>query len=198
MPEVPGTGALKEKRRYTIEDYKSWPDDERWELIDGVPYDMSPAPRVPHQDKTGNLFNKLYNFLEGKPCKVYIAPLDVYLKSENQGDDEKNTVVQPDVLVVCNPSIVEEDGAHGAPDFVAEVLSDSTANKDFSVKRDLYERNGVKEYWLIQPDTCTVFQYIRDGEKLDGDRFAPIREFRRGEAVESALFPGFIWDCSKD
>lgn len=197
MPEVSGTGALKEKRRYTIEDYRSWPDDERWELIDGIPYPMSPAPRVSHQDRVGTLFRKLGNFLEGKPCKVYIAPLDVYLKNEGSVDDEQ-TVVQPDILVVCDPSKVEDERVHGAPDFVAEVLSDSTANKDFSVKRDLYERCGVKEYWLIQPDTCTVFQYIREGEKMEGERFAPIKEFRRGEAVESALFPGFIWDCSRD
>ena len=195
MPQISGTGALKEKRRYTIEDYRSWPDDERWELIDGVPYSMSPAPRVPHQDKSFDLSRKLGNFLEGKPCKVYIAPLDIYLQDENASDDQQ-TVVQPDVLVVCDPTIVEDDGVHGGPDFVAEVLSDSTANKDFSLKKELYERSGVKEYWLIQPDTCTVFRYVREGEKLEGARFAPIKEFRRGEAVESVLFPGFVWDCS--
>jgi Uma2 family endonuclease len=197
MNRISGTSALKEKRRYTIEDYRSWPDDQRWELIDGVPYSMSPAPRVPHQDRAGNLFNRLYNFLEGKPCKVYMAPLDIYLQDENSGEEEQ-TVVQPDVLAVCDPSIVKDDGIHGAPDFVAEVLSDSTANKDFSVKRELYETRGVKEYWLIQPDTCTVFQYLREGEKMQGERFAPIREFRRGEPVESGLFPGFVWNCSKE
>ena len=195
MPHVSGTSALEENRRYTIEEYRSWPDEERWELIDGVPYSMSPAPRVPHQDTAGNLFNRLYNFLEGKPCKVYMAPLDIYL--QNKTAEEEQTVVQPDVLAVCDLSIIKDDGIHGAPDFIAEVLSDSTANKDFSVKKDLYERSGVKEYWLIQPDNCTVFQYLREGSDLLGERFAPIKEFRRGEPVESAVFTGFVWDCSK-
>lgn len=196
MARVSGTSALKEKRRYTIEDYRSWPDEERWELIDGVAYSMSPAPSVPHQDKAGNLFNRLYSFLEGKPCKVYMAPLDIYLQNET-AEGEEQTVVQPDVLAVCDLSIIEDDGVHGGPDFVAEVLSDSTANKDFSVKKDLYERSGVKEYWLIQPDNCTVFQYLREGKGQGGERFAPIKEFRKGEPVESSVFSGFVWDCSQ-
>jgi Uma2 family endonuclease len=100
-------------------------------------------------------------------------------------------VVQPDVLAVCDPDKIHENGIHGAPDFVVEVLSDATANKDFGVKRELYEKSGVREYWIIQPETATVFQYV-----LDGNTFAPVREFRRGASVPSSVFSGFSWVCA--
>jgi len=185
---VEGTSALKEDRKYTLAEWRTWPEDERWELIYGVPYGMSPSPRVSHQGQAFDLGRRLGNFLEGEPCRVFMAPLDVFLRDQDQDED---IVVEPDVMVVCDPDRIKDDGIHGAPDFIAEVLSDSTAYKDLGVKKELYERSGVKEYWIIQPDTCAVFVY-RGG----ADGFAPLREYRRGEAVDSALFPGFTWVCS--
>ncbi len=197
MNRTDGSSALDLGKRYTLADWRSWPSDERWELIDGVAYNMSPAPKVKHQDRAGQLFARLFDWLEDKPCKVYMAPLDVFLPREeaNSGDSRGDasgdvTVVQPDVLAVCDADKVEDDGVHGAPDFVVEVLSDATANKDFGVKRELYEKSGVREYWIIQPETATVYQYV-----LEGATFAPVREFRRGVPVHCAVFSGFSWVC---
>ena len=193
MNQADGSSALDLGKRYTLADWRSWPDDERWELIDGAAYNMSPAPKVKHQDRAFDLGRDLANYLEQKPCKVFMAPLDVFLPEvdKDRGDATgRDTVVQPDVLAVCDPDKIHEDGIHGAPDFVAEVLSDATANKDFGVKRELYEKSGVREYWIIQPETATVYQYV-----LEGAIFAPVREFRRGVPVASAVFSGFSWVC---
>ncbi|PKL08448.1 MAG: Uma2 family endonuclease [Spirochaetae bacterium HGW-Spirochaetae-7] len=189
MARVEGTSALKHDGKYTLADWRSWPIDERWELIDGIAYCMSPAPRVPHQEKAYDLGRKLGNFLEGMPCRPFMAPLDVFLEEDAQGDG--GIVVEPDVMVVCEQGKIADDGIHGAPDFVAEVLSDSTANKDFGVKKELYERSGVREYWIIHPDTGDIFQYVRDGAL-----FAPVQEHRRGVPVHSSVFTGFSWACT--
>ena len=183
MAKVEGTSALRLDARYTLADWRSWPEGERWELIAGAAYAMSPAPRVPHQTQAFDLGRALGNFLEGKPCRVFMAPLDVFLEK-----DSEDTVVEPDVLAVCESAKIRDDGIHGAPDFVAEVLSESTASKDFGIKKELYERTGIREYWIIHPDTGAVFQYIRDGAL-----FAPVREHRKGQKVESSAFPGFSW-----
>ncbi|WP_304226343.1 Uma2 family endonuclease [Gracilinema caldarium] len=178
---------MSDKNRFTIADWKSWPPNERWELISGIAYNMSPAPRVPHQEKAFDLACKLGNYLEGKPCKVYMAPLDVFLEEDAETGD---TVVEPDVFALCDTSKIQEYGIHGAPDFVAEVLSESTAHKDFGIKRDLYKRAGVREYWIIHSDTGFVYQYI-----LKDGRFGPLQEYRKGETVKSAVFPDFSWIC---
>ncbi|MGD9938597.1 MAG: Uma2 family endonuclease [Clostridia bacterium] len=188
MARTAGTSALKHDGSHTLDDWRSWPTDERWELINGIAYAMSPAPQVSHQEKAYDLGRQLGNFLEGKPCKPYMAPLDVFF--EETSDEDSGMVVEPDVMVVCDPDKVADDGIHGAPDFIAEVLSDSTASKDFGIKKELYERFGVREYWIIHPDTSAVFQYIRDGAL-----FSPVREHRRGIPVQSSIFQGFSWLC---
>jgi Uma2 family endonuclease len=130
-------------RRYTVADYMKWPDEERWELIDGVAYDMSPAPTIRHQKITGRLYSRLEQKLRGKSCQPFIAPVDVVLSERD--------VVQPDVLVVCDPGKITEKNIQGAPDLVVEVLSPSTATKDLREKKALFERAGVLEYLLIDP-----------------------------------------------
>jgi len=186
MPETAGTSALKEGERFTLADWRSWPPNERWELIDGVAYNMSPAPRVPHQEKAGDLFGELRDYLKNKPCKVFMAPLDVFLEEAEHGD----TVVEPDVLVVCEPAKIQDDGIHGAPDFVAEVLSEGTAHKDFGVKRELYERVGVREYWIIHSDTGFVYQYtLRMADTVRSGSSGLGRRFR----VRFSLY--FSWRC---
>ena len=206
MGKIHGTSALKDPRPdgiYTLEDYRSWPNTERWELIQGRAYAMSPSPRVKHQDISFHLAKNLADFIEDKPCRVFMAPLDVYLEGENQQVDTaaspespeasvSSSVVQPDVFVVCNPDIIKDDGIHGAPAFIAEVLSDSTANKDLGEKKLLYERNGVKEYWVIQPDTATVFRWV-----LGDKAFLPVTEFQPGSEIESTVFSGFRWICPR-
>lgn len=165
--------------RYSVQDYQSWDDDQRWELINGQAFAMSPAPTPYHQEIAGTLYQHLANFLGGKPCKPYISPVDVYLSED--------TVVQPDVLVVCNPGQVTNRGINGAPTFVAEVMSHSTAHRDMNHKRRLYETHGVLEYWLISPEDGTVLAYRREGE-----RFGHIQEYRPEEEVPSVAIEGFV------
>ncbi len=138
----------KEKERYTYKDYCGWPDEERWEIIDGVAYDMTPAPIIRHQDIAGNLFSILKIMLKERPCMVFIAPTDIILSDHD--------VVQPDVFVVCDKNKITEKNIQGAPDLVAEVLSPSTSKKDRWIKKELYEKYGVLEYLIIDP----VGEYI--------------------------------------
>ena len=136
--------------QYTYADYATWDETFRCELIDGVVYMMS-APDVWHQRLVTTLSRKLGNFLEGKSCEAFVAPFDVRLFPKKDGSDE--TVVQADVIVVCDKSKLSDGKACvGAPDVVFEVLSDSTKVMDLRVKRELYKSAGVKEYWVVAKD----------------------------------------------
>ncbi len=133
---------------YTIEDWKSW--EGRWELINGVAYDMTPAPNTDHQRISSRLHLAIGNALEegkrksgGGECEVFSAPTDVYMESGP---------VQPDLLVVCDPTKISERGIEGAPDLVVEILSPRTAGKDMTRKRWAYEKAGVPEYLIVDPD----------------------------------------------
>ena len=156
--------ALKLDKKYTYSDYYTWDDDQRWELIDGVPYAMSPAPSKSHQDITGELFWQIKNYLKNKSCEVFIAPFDVRLNF----DKEDNTVVQPDVLIVCNKDKLNDKGVLGAPDFVAEVLSPSTSKKDMILKYNAYLNAGVKEYWIIDPVNKFIMANILRNDNYEG------------------------------
>ena len=158
---------LKDKERFTYADYLTWPDEERWELIEGVPYSMSPAPTRKHQELSMELCRQFASYLKGKPCKVYAAPFDVRLPETPRASDEQiETVVQPDIVVVCDHDKLDDKGCKGAPDLVVEILSPSTSKKDMQEKLFLYERVGVKEYWVVHPSdkTVIVFQQNNQGE----------------------------------
>ena len=130
----------------------TWGEDVHCELIDGIIYDMSPSPGWVHQSISAKLVKQLGNFLEGKPCVVFHAPFDVRL-NVNEGD---NTVVQPDVLVICDRSIITKTGCTGAPDMVIEILSPSNARKDVILKRVKYQEAGVREIWMLDPEDRIV------------------------------------------
>ena len=180
--------AIKEARRYTYADYKTWPDDERWELIDGEAYDMSPAPNRWHQKYLSNFNDVFRAFLKGKPCEVYFAPFDVIMPAEGQSEDESDTVVQPDLVVFCEKEKLTFAGATGAPDFALEILSPSTAFKDMDQKRRLYERQGVREYWVANPANKTLLVYRQQALGT----FAKPLLFSVPESVEVSIFPG-LW-----
>jgi len=150
----------KQKEKYTYGDYRMWPDDEKWEIIKGIPYYMSPAPLRKHQEISGALFAKLYNYLEDKACRVYAAPFDVRFPAGDEKDEEIETVVQPDIAVVCNEDKLDDWGCRGAPDFIVEILSPATAKRDLGEKFDLYEESGVKEYWVVFPLDKVVHVYL--------------------------------------
>jgi Uma2 family endonuclease len=171
--------------KYTWQDYLTWPEDERWEVIDGRAYAMTPSPSFGHQRLAGNLFAILREKLRGKRCIPAIAPLDVYL-------DEHN-FVQPDVLVVCDPAKIK-DRIYGAPDVVIEVLSPSTGLKDKREKKSLYERFGVREYILIHPEELLIERYWLDGGKFQGPDLLGAGErlvIRVLEELEIALWEVF-------
>jgi len=152
---------VPEKQGYTYEDYYSWNDGKRYELIDGKVYMMSPAPSPAHQEICVGLVTQLYNYLRGKTCKVYPAPFDVRLNA----DAEDNTVVQPDITIVCDPSKIDSRACKGVPDMVVEILSPSTAKRDQLLKYNKYRDAGVLEYWVVNPDLRTVMVYtLKDGQ----------------------------------
>jgi Uma2 family endonuclease len=173
---------------YTYGDYRLWQGDERWELIDGEAMLMSPAPRIQHQRVVGALYRQLAQFLEGNPCEALIAPFDVRLPKGNEADDAVDTVVQPDLVVVCDASKIDSLGVRGAPDLVVEVLSPATAGRDEILKRDLYERSGVREYWLIEPETLSLRVYQARDRRFG----APVSV--RNFDFESMVLPGFRFD----
>ncbi len=157
--------AQRDHDLHTYGEYLTWPEDVRYELIDGVAYMMSPAPTLDHQDFAGDIFRQLANALQDRPCRVFVAPVDVRLPKADEADETTDTVVQPDVLVVCDAAKLDRRGVRGAPDLVVEVLSPSTAGHDQVKKRRVYERAGVREYWLVHPYDRVVTVYtLVDGE----------------------------------
>ena len=154
--------ALKDTQHHCYGDYLTWPGDIRYELIDGIAYAMSPAPDLAHQDVVGEIYRQAANILAGKPCRAFIAPVDVRLPKQDEADERVDTVVHPDVMVVCDSSKLDRRGIRGAPDWIVEVLSPSTSGHDQIKKRNIYERHGVREYWLIHPidRVLTVYSLV--------------------------------------
>ena len=143
LPQLKHTG-------YTLEDWKSW--EGRWELIQGVAYDMTPAPSPIHQEISVQLVTELaiaLKKLKDHPgsgdCRVFHAPIDLFLAKEE-------SVYQPDLLIVCDPSKITQRGIEGTPDLVVEILSPSTANRDLTRKRWSYEAAGIPEYLIVDPE----------------------------------------------
>ena len=160
--------AKQYQAHYTVADYLSWPDDGRCELIAGAVYSMSPAPTIKHQRIAGEFYSQLNQKLKGKSCFPFVAPVDVVLSIDD--------VVQPDVLVVCDPAKITEKNIQGAPDLVVEVLSPGTALKDMREKKALYERSGVREYVVIDPleEYVQRFWLQQDGYYGASDVFGPL------------------------
>lgn len=175
----------KTQEKFTCTDYLTWPDDERWELIDGVPYNMTPAPSFRHQRIVGRFYSRLERALAGRPCIPVISPTDVVLSEYD--------VVQPDIFVVCDEKKVTEKNIQGAPDVIIEVLSPSTTLKDRREKKILYERCRVREYILIDP----VAQYVErfslgaEGTYRKSDLFGP-QELLPLTALEGIHIP--LWE----
>jgi len=146
------TQSTKKAEHFTYSDYLTWDDDKRWELIYGVPRMMA-APTYNHQRILGSIFAEIFHYLKGKKCEVFLAPCDVRLNH----DTEDDIVVQPDLLIVCDPSKLDDiKSCKGAPDMIAEILSPSTGKHDRITKLKLYKDAGVREYWIIDPVRRTV------------------------------------------
>lgn len=143
----------------TYADYQTWPDFPRYELFSGEVYAMAPAPSINHQRLAGDIYRQASNTLKNKSCQVFIAPVDVLFPQPNETDEQISTVLQPDVFIVCDAHKVERQAVRGAPDWVVEVLSPGTAARDHIAKRRIYETAGVREYWLVDPETRMLMIY---------------------------------------
>jgi Uma2 family endonuclease len=166
--------------RLTVEDYRATPEGTRYQLVEGDLHRMSPSPSRFHQEIVLNLAEILRAVARrGGQGNVYVAPIDVYLDDHN--------VVQPDVVFVsrANAGILADDGVHGAPDLVIEVVSPSTAQLDKTAKRRVYARSGVKEMWLVDPVLRQIhlYDFTRDPAKA-------VRIVDEDESFAPALLPG--------
>ena len=161
---------------FTYNDYVRWPDDERWEIINGEAYAMTPAPTIRHQKISLYLSSLCAVFFKGKGCEPFAAPTDVVF-------DEQN-IVQPDLLVVCDQNKITEKNIQGAPDLIVEIISPSTALKDKREKKTLYERFGVREYLIVYPTEELVERFA-----LTDGRYGNADVFGWDEMISLAAFP---------
>lgn len=173
------------QKRYTYQDYLTWPDEERWEIIDGVAYDMSPAPSTMHQRISMQIATLVNIALRGKSCTPFAAPTDVYFSEED--------VVQPDVFVVCDRNKIEKNKINGAPDLIFEILSPGTSRKDRWEKKELYERNGVREYILVVAESQYVEQYILQSDR----KFDSGKALRKDEKLVLSSFDNLEMDLKE-
>jgi len=183
MPSLP---RHKSDAPKSWQDYLSWPDEERWEIIDGTAYAMSPAPSTKHQKIAGRMFSRLDQQLSGKPCQPFIAPTDVKLSEQD--------VVQPDIFVVCDLARITPSHIDGAPDVVIEVLSPATSSRDLREKKALYEKSGVLEYVLVDPLENYAIRFLLTDDGYDkGMVFAcdELLIFERLEGLEVPLWEVF-------
>ena len=172
-------------KKYTYADYVKWTFEEAVELIKGRIFKMA-APLSNHQDSSLNLATVLKNYVKGKSCKVYAAPFDVRLPkpiSQRKTDKDIETVVQPDICVVCDLSKIDRRGCLGAPDLIVEILSKGTASKDVKDKFEVYEESGVREYWIVSltERLVNVFRLNEQGKYVPDNRpYVPSDTIRVG------------------
>ncbi len=154
---------LPQKRLYTIHDIYALPDGHRAELIDGQIYNMAP-PSTRHQDISMALCTLIHNYISSSKgdCKVYAAPFAVFL------NDNDTNYMEPDISVICDKNKLDNDGCHGAPDFIIEIVSPGSRRMDYSIKQFKYCDAGVREYWIVDPskETITVYNYQKDDAPL--------------------------------
>lgn len=177
-------------KSYTYADYLLWQFRERVELIVGKIFKMSPAPSSKHQYIIAAVNASIFTYLKGRPCKVFPAPFDVVLPSQSGVED---TVVQPDISVICDASKITEKGCSGAPDLIVEVISKSSVSRDLHEKYAVYEQAGVKEYWIVQPQdrTLTIFTLDASGN------YQPSKPLTQGDIVTSRILPGLQLDLNE-
>ncbi len=175
---------FEQQTKYTYAEYLTW-DEGRWELIDGEVWDMTPAPSRRHQEISISLSSILYGLMKKRGCAVYTAPFDVRLSDTSENESyETFTVVQPDISIICDSNKLDDRGCVGAPDLIVEILSPSTAARDLKVKRALYEKHGVKEYWLVHPTDRMVMVYLAG----DDGQYAKAQIFDQEDTLNSVLF----------
>lgn len=186
MP-VPQSG-----RKYTYADYLTWPEGERWEIIEGVPY-MQSAPSWEHQAISVELASQFNVQLKEKPCRVFAAPFDVCIPEHDEIDEEiSNIIAQPDIVVVCDQSKLRKTGYFGVPELIIEISSPSTAKNDKLLKFNRFEKAGVKEYWIVEAENKLVSVYVLQ----DNKRYGRPEVYTAEDTVKVSIIPELEIDLS--
>lgn len=171
---------------YSYADYLNWNFKERIELIKGKIFKMSPAPAMKHQRIASRMASQMYDSFKNKPCEVFFAPFDVRLTiKDKKTNQDIQTVVQPDICVICDELKLDKRGCLGSPDLVIEILSPGNSKKEMKQKFQVYESSGVREYWLVEPKDCCVFIYTLNEE----GKYIGHRPMTDDEIMYSHIFP---------
>jgi len=178
------TPAEKGSGTYTWSDYRTWPDDQRWELVAGEAYAMSPSPRRQHQTILRQLTGKFIDYFDGRRCEFMPSPFDVRLSDRD--------VVQPDLMVVCDPEQFCDTHVEGPPTLVIEILSPSSLTHDRVRKFNLYERSGVQEYWIVTPHPALIEIFL-----LGNGRYHLAAGFSKRDTLTSPTFPELSFPLSE-
>lgn len=180
----------QEGKKYTYKDYLTWPEDERWEIIDGKTY-MQAAPTPLYQEILMALSKQIAVYLTGKPCKVYPAPFAVLLSQGAEEDEEEiNNVVEPDISIICDLTKISDKGCHGAPDMIIEIISPSSIKTDRVTKLNKYEKAGVREYWIVEPEQKLVSVFLQQTNK----RFSRPDMYTEEDRIKVSIFSDLIID----
>lgn len=192
MEYITDFNQLDLSKLYTYSDYISWRFNERVELILGKIFKMSPAPTSRHQYVSSLINAAMVTFLRGKECRVFAAPFDVTLPITNK-KGEPNTVIQPDICIVCDHKKITEKGCNGAPDLIVEIVSKSSVTRDLHEKYNLYEQCGVMEYWIVHPNdkTLSIFHLNQEG------KYVTSKPLTYGDIVDSHVLPGLEIDLNE-
>ena len=167
---------------YTYADYLMWKIKDRVEILKGKIFKMSPAPAISHQSISFNLSGLFFMYFHNKPCKVFASPFDIVLKNK---DGKEDTVVQPDLCVVCDPEkLADGKRCQGAPDLIIEILSPGNSKKEMLNKYELYEEAGVREYWVVRPDYKEITQFV-----LENNKYRTLPPVVEGTIIHSSIFP---------
>ena len=180
---------LPEKnKKYTYADYLTWSEEERWEIINGIPY-LQAAPTWQYQAVLLELARQFANYLQDKSCRVFTAPFDLRIPEANEKDEETTNVVQPDIIIICDNSGLKKTGYYGVPELIIEVVSPSTGQKDKIEKFNLYEKAGVKEYWIVEPDEKVVMVFT-----LEEGRYGRPQMYSEEDKVKVSIFDDLVID----
>jgi len=191
MPEIKSFSQLDPNGYYTYKDYMSWKFQERVELFLGRIFKMSPSPSVRHQQLSRNLMYAFESYFRKNKCQLFSAPFDVRLPvSKKKGKND--TVVQPDILVICDESKLDEQGCNGAPDIVIEILSPGNSHREMKDKFDLYEASFIPEYWIVDPEHEDVVVYSLNEQ----NQYVGSRPYVSNDILRSSFLEGLEIDLT--
>ncbi|RZK20105.1 MAG: Uma2 family endonuclease [Hymenobacter sp.] len=193
MEPITQFSQLDLSKTYTYADYLTWKFDEFVELIKGQVMRPMAGPSRRHQVLSMNILRQVLPVVHGKECQVYQAPFDVRLTTGGaNGDQQIQTVVQPEICVICDPAKLDDRGCVGAPDWIIEIVSPGNTARDTKTKFDLYEESGVREYWIVYPGLKTITAYV-----LEGPEYQLAGEYIELGPIPVATLPGLMVEWSE-